>query len=76
MQNYEKFEEDKDTTDFKPLYCYLFNGITDIINDMERNAYNPDFPLFREEFVHTIGKLKALQIGSEEMYIEQGVNEP
>lgn len=49
-------------TDYKPLYYFLFNGITDIINEMDADPNsNPKI----------IQYLKILQMGAEELYIEQ-----
>lgn len=46
---------------YKELYLKLFNGITDIIEEakIEKNSINSNF----------IEKLEALQISTEEMYI-------
>lgn len=50
--------------DYKPLYTFLFNGITDIIEVMEK-ADNS------EENAKFIQYLKILQIGAEELYLRQ-----
>ncbi|MBQ7834914.1 MAG: hypothetical protein IJ385_03955 [Ruminiclostridium sp.] len=47
--------------DYKPLYYFLYNGITDIINEMEENG---------EESMYT-QHLKFLQISAEELYLQQ-----
>ncbi len=50
--------------DYKPLYGYLFNGITDIINEMEKADNKQDNAKF-------IQHLKILQLGAEELYLRQ-----
>lgn len=59
------FENDKNDANYKTLYLYLFNGITDIINMMETEP-------FAKCVSDYIFRLKLLQINSEEMYIQQG----
>lgn len=51
--------------DYKSLYFFLFNGITDIIGEME-NAEN------KNDNIRFIQYLKILQAGSEELYLKQG----
>ncbi|MBO5265868.1 MAG: hypothetical protein IJX15_00395 [Ruminiclostridium sp.] len=51
--------------DYKSLYFFLFNGITDIIGEMEK-AEN------RNDNIRFIQYLKILQAGSEELYLKQG----
>ena len=50
--------------DYKPLYSFLFNGITDIIEEMEKG--NNDRVV--EKYIRC---LKELQIGAEELYLSQ-----
>lgn len=47
--------------DYKPLYYFLYNGITDIINEMEKNGDNSMYSQH----------LKFLQISAEELYLRQ-----
>lgn len=51
-------------TDYKSLYYFLFNGITDIINMME-SAPN------KKDNVKPIQYLKLLQMGAEELFMRQ-----
>lgn len=57
-------------TDFSQLYTFVFNSITDIINDMEKITNNSDLITYRQEFLLTLERLKRLQINAEDMYIE------
>lgn len=54
--------------DYKALYFFLFNGITDIIAEMEKSEDFKDKAKF-------IRYLKILQAGSEELYLKQGDSE-
>lgn len=45
---------------YKKLYFFLFNGITDVINKMEERNEGDDF----------ICELQMLQLKAEEIYIE------
>lgn len=51
--------------DYKALYIYLFNGITDIID------YFGDYN-FKGDINDLIFKLELLQINCEEIFIKQG----
>ncbi|MBQ2823714.1 MAG: hypothetical protein IJF18_03960 [Oscillospiraceae bacterium] len=50
--------------DYKELYYFLFNGITDIINALQKDDNNMQNML-------TIIKLKKLQRDAEELFIQE-----
>lgn len=54
--------------DYKHLYYYMFNGVSDIINLMEEAPNKKDNVKF-------IQYLKLLQAGAEELYLRQGDND-
>lgn len=54
--------------DYKALYFFLFNGISDIIKEIEKSEDFKDKAKF-------ICYLKILQAGSEELYLKQGDEE-
>lgn len=51
--------------DYKSLYYFMFNGVSDIINLMEEAPNS-------HENVRFIQYLKLLQAGAEELYLRQG----
>lgn len=50
--------------DYKPLYYFLFNGITDIINEMDEAPEKAGTAMYSQH-------LKLLQLAAEELYLRQ-----
>ncbi len=58
---------DDEGVNYKPLYYYLFNGISDVLNKKESiyGAFDPVFSVI-------INALKKLQCGAEDLIMKQG----
>ncbi len=58
-------------TDYKSLYYGLFNGITDVINAMEKTLLNANAEQLCSQINAHIDTLRQLQFNAEEEYINQ-----